>query len=198
MILSKKLELKEQNYFRAHIYILNALLPSMNLSNKEIEVLAAFMSFDGTLEKDRFSTTGKKMAKDILNMSTQSIWTYIKSLKEKNIIYVKPNGVWDIKPSLLPINRKTQSYSIKLINKGDEEQNNKLNVESIIETDRINEDISQEVRVNQYNINFENGEVNETIVNMDNPADNFIGGNPTVDDGRESIEGKSTDEYAYF
>lgn len=113
--LIKSLTLSDKEFFITHIHIVNALLP-VKLSQKEIEVLAVFMSFTGTLAQDRFSTTGKKMVKEILNLSPQSLWNYIKSLKEKKLVYPNGQNKLEIMPILFPQNRNQQKYIIQLTN----------------------------------------------------------------------------------
>lgn len=112
-ILSKTLYLTEQEFFKTHINIINALLPN-KLSPKEIDTLAVFMSFTGTLAGDKFCTSGKKIAKETLAISYQQLWNLLSSLKKKGSIIENSNGKLDILPILFPKSRIEQQYNIKL------------------------------------------------------------------------------------
>lgn len=118
--LLKRLELDNRQYYSTAIHIVNALL-SDKLSHKEIEILSIFMSFTGDLAKNRFSTTGKDIVKNELNMSNQSLWNYLKKFKEKNIIVLKQDPssnktIYEINSLLFPTDAKSQKYFIELIN----------------------------------------------------------------------------------
>lgn len=111
--ISKTLKLSSDDYYRIHMEIINPILP-VKLSHKEIEILSIFMSFTGTLAENRFSTTGKKLVREKLKLSHQSLSNYIISLSKKGFLIDKNNEL-----SLLPIlfpNNKEQIYLIKLIN----------------------------------------------------------------------------------
>ena len=69
------------------------------------------MRFNGTLAEQRFSTTGKKLARESLNLSHQNLSNYINSLKAKGFI----NEDDQILPILFPDSR-IQTYTIKLEN----------------------------------------------------------------------------------
>ena len=112
-ILSKTLSLTENEFFKTHINIINALLPN-KLSPKEIDTLAVFMSFTGTLAGDKFCTSGKKIAKETLGMSYQQLWNTVNNLKKKGSL-VEIDGKLDILPILFPKSRTEQEYAIKLL-----------------------------------------------------------------------------------
>lgn len=114
--LMKSLTLNEKEFFVTHMHVVNALLP-VKLSQKEIEVLAVFMSFTGTIASDRFSTTGKKMVREILGLSAQSLWNYVNSLKAKKLVIPDDDGKLTILPILFPQNRSEQKYIIKITNR---------------------------------------------------------------------------------
>jgi hypothetical protein len=109
--ISKTLNLSEDDYFRIHMEIINPILP-IKLSIKEIEIISVFMSFTGTLAEDRFSTTGRKIVREKLNLSHQSLSNYINNLTSKGFLIEKDN-----KLTLLPIlfpNKTEQTYLIKI------------------------------------------------------------------------------------
>lgn len=108
--IAKTLSLEEKEYYKVHIELINALLP-VKLTNKEAEVLAVFMTFDGTLAQNRFCTTGKKIVREALSLSHQNLSNYINSLRAKGFI----NKDDQILPLLFP-DKNNQTYMIKLIN----------------------------------------------------------------------------------
>ena len=57
-IIRKALKLKKEEYFKKHLLIINHILP-VQMTNKEAEVLAAFMSLAGELANYLFSTSGR-------------------------------------------------------------------------------------------------------------------------------------------
>jgi DNA-binding MarR family transcriptional regulator len=109
MILRKQLRLKRQGYYEVHLQLVNALLP-VKLTPKEVEVLAAFMSLDGDIGRDRFGTTARKMIKEKLGLSDGGLGNYLKALKEKG--FVKDGEV----NKLLGADEKEQVYIFKLVN----------------------------------------------------------------------------------
>lgn len=111
--ISKSLILNNEDYFRVHMEIINPLLP-IKLSPKEIEILAIFMTFTGTLEQDKFSTTGKKIVREKLKLSHQSLSNYIASLVKKGFLVESDNKL-ELRPILFP-HKEEQTYLIKLIN----------------------------------------------------------------------------------
>lgn len=109
MVIKKVLKLGTIEYYNTHLQIINPLLP-IQLTPKEIEILANFMSFEGTIAHDRFGTTAKKIVKDRMELSNAGISNYMKSLKDKGFI---TNNT--IVPILFPENGE-QLYYFKLIN----------------------------------------------------------------------------------
>jgi len=81
----------------------------------EIKILAYFMSFSGELANDRFSSTGRKIIRDNLSLTHQSLSNYMRSLLDKKFLLEK-NGILTILPLLHPETTE-QQYMIKLINK---------------------------------------------------------------------------------
>ncbi len=108
-MIKKVLKLDSLDYYNTHLQIINPLLP-VHLTPKEIEILAHFMSFDGTMENDRFGTTARKIVKETMKLSNAGISNYMKSLKSKG--FIRGN---EIVPILFPSNG-TEEYSFKLVN----------------------------------------------------------------------------------
>ena len=107
-VISKSISLDSYNYYKKHLYIINPLLP-IQLTDKEIEVLASFMSLTGDLSKDPFSTTGRKIVMERLSLSAGGLSNYLRQLKEKGFLVDNK-----IIPILIPEN-SVQLYSFKLI-----------------------------------------------------------------------------------
>ena len=112
--ITKTLSLDRIDYFQTHLSIVNCLIP-VKLTPKEIEVLACFMSFTGTLAEDRFSTTGKKIVRETLQISHQGLSNYMKYLSDSGFL-IETNGRTEILPLLQP-NIDQQVYMIKLARK---------------------------------------------------------------------------------
>ena len=109
MIVRKVLKLDALAYYATHLKLINPLLP-IQLTPKEIELLANFMSLTGDIDGDRFGPTARRMIKMKMNISTAGISNYMRSLKDKGFV----NGNI-ILPLLFPENGE-QMYQIKLIN----------------------------------------------------------------------------------
>ena len=110
-IISKSISLDSYNYHKKHLYIINPMLP-IQMTDKEIEVLSAFMSLSGDLSKDPFSTTGRKIVKDKLSLSFGGLGNYLRGLKNKGFIIEKDK--LEILPVLIP-EPKVQYYNFKLL-----------------------------------------------------------------------------------
>lgn len=112
-IIKKSLTLNKFEYYKKHLALINVLLP-VQLTNKEVEVLSCFMSLEGDLEKDPFSTTGRKIVKERLNLSYGGLGNYLDQLKSKNFILEnKETGKLYILPILIP-DKKVQLYQFKI------------------------------------------------------------------------------------
>jgi DNA-binding MarR family transcriptional regulator len=109
MIIRKTQKLSTLEYYVTHLQIINAILP-VKLTPKEIELLANFMSLNGSIAEDRFGTTGRAIVKSKMNITTAGVSNYLKSLKDKG--FVKQN---DILPILFP-EKHNQLYQFKLVN----------------------------------------------------------------------------------
>ncbi len=109
----KVLRLPKDQYYRVHLSLVNALLP-IQLTPKEIEVLAGFMSLDGDISRDRFGTSAKKIIKEKLNITDGGLGNYMKSLKDKGFLLFDENGKLMVRP-FLQNDEKEQIYNFKLI-----------------------------------------------------------------------------------
>lgn len=110
-IIKKSLKLNRVDYYTKHLLIINHILP-IQMTPKEAEVLAAFMSLEGDLAQDPFSTTGRKIVKSRVGISAGGLGNYLDQLKEKGFIIEKDKS-YSILPILIP-ERKIQGYQFKL------------------------------------------------------------------------------------
>lgn len=110
-IISKSISLDNYNYNKKHLYIINPMLP-IQMTDKEIEVLSAFMSLSGDLANEPFSTTGRKIVKEKLSLSLGGLGNYLRSLKSKGFILGEDK--LHILPLLIP-EPDVQIYNFRLI-----------------------------------------------------------------------------------
>jgi hypothetical protein len=127
--LRKMLQLDSMQYYETHLNLINCLLPVRltipgtdkpmpnegKFTPTEIKVLAAFMSLEGDLIKYRFGTTGRKIVKENLKLSSAGMSNYIGTMKEKGFL-IEKGDLLDIWPILIP-GKDEQMYMFKLINK---------------------------------------------------------------------------------
>lgn len=112
-IIRKILRLNKEEYYKKHLLIINHLLP-IQMTPKEAEVLAAFMSLEGDIANDPFGTSGRKIVKNKLGISAGGLGNYLDQLKKKGFILSNDNTLY-ILPILIP-ERKVQGYQFKLEN----------------------------------------------------------------------------------
>jgi len=110
-IIQKQLKLEKNDYYIKHLSIVNVFLP-VELTPKEIEVLASFMSLEGDIALDRFGTSARRLVMRQLNLSPGGLGNYMKSLKTKGFIMEK-QGDLTILPILHP-EAEGQGYMFKL------------------------------------------------------------------------------------
>lgn len=113
-IISKALkQLGEEKYYLKHLQIINQLLP-VTMTNKETEVLAAFLSLGGDIvKKDRFGTTARKIVMDKLSLSPGGLGNYMKQLNNKGFIFKNEYNVFEVRDFLFP-EEDNQGYQIKI------------------------------------------------------------------------------------
>lgn len=86
-VIQKELKVGLGEYYNIHLTIINSILP-VKLTDKEIEVLAGFMSLDkNIIENDMFNTLARKKVKEKLdNMSAGALGNHLKSMIEKGFL----------------------------------------------------------------------------------------------------------------
>jgi len=80
--------LQEDEYYRTHLGIINNFIP-VKMTNREIDVLAAFMVVDNLI---RFETKGKRLVKSALGLSNGSLGNHLKRLRDKKFIIKLDNS----------------------------------------------------------------------------------------------------------
>jgi DNA-binding MarR family transcriptional regulator len=113
-IIRKILRLNKEEYYKKHLLIINHLLP-IQMTPKEAEVLAAFMSLEGDIANDPFGTSGRKIVKNKLGISAGGLGNYLDQLKKKEFILTRDDSSLYILPILIP-DRDIQGYQFKLEN----------------------------------------------------------------------------------
>lgn len=110
-IIKKALALERIEYYEKHLLIINPLLP-VQMTPKEAEVLANFMSLTGDLTRDPFSTLGRKIVREKLGISAGGLGNYLNQLKSKGFI-TESQGFLNILPILTP-EEDMQLYQFQL------------------------------------------------------------------------------------
>lgn len=117
-IIRKALKLSREDYFKKHLLIINHILP-IQMTPKEAEVLAAFMSVKRSVEEnnmldglDPFGTSGRKMVRTKLGISPGGLGNYLDQLKKKGFI-LQVEEKLQILPFLIPA-KGMQGYQFKL------------------------------------------------------------------------------------
>lgn len=101
--------LSPQEYYQKHLQIVHNFLPAQ-LTNKEIEVLALFMSLKGELaEQDRFGTQCRKVVMRKLSLRPGGLGNHLRALEDKGYIS-KQGKVYRIVPFLIPSGESRQGY----------------------------------------------------------------------------------------
>lgn len=114
-IIQQAFNLNKEEYYVVHLKILNAILP-IKLSEKELEVLAAFMGLDKNIvEENYFNPVARKKVLKKLDLSPAGLSNHLKSMLEKGFI-IKNNITNNItiKEFLLP-ESFVQGYQFKIV-----------------------------------------------------------------------------------
>ena len=109
--IKKTLKLNKEEFFKKHLLIINHILP-IQMTSKEAEVLAAFMSLEGDISEDPFGTSGRKIVRQRVGISAGGLGNYLDQLKEKRFIY-EDDGKLKILSILIP-EKGEQNYQFKL------------------------------------------------------------------------------------
>jgi hypothetical protein len=108
----KTLELDKQDYYEVHLNLVNSIA-RLGLTNREVEVLSAFMCLEGELADNMFSTLSRKKVKLKLDLSDAGLSNFLRSLSIKKCIIAVDDNL-QIHPTLHP-KESEQLYFFKLI-----------------------------------------------------------------------------------
>jgi len=115
-IIQQVFKLERSEYYTMHLGIINSVLP-VKLSDKELEVLAAFMALDENIIKDdNFNSFARKIVREKLkpNLSSAGLSNHLKSMIDKGFLSKDSiTNVITIKEFLKP-EQDTQGYQFKI------------------------------------------------------------------------------------
>jgi hypothetical protein len=111
-IFRKTLTYNELDFYRTHIQII-CVLVKIELTIKEITVLAAFMALKGDIKEDLFGSTGRSIVRQRCEVSLQGLSNYLNTLKDKNVIIQENNVLKINKVFILDVD--SCEYSLKLL-----------------------------------------------------------------------------------
>lgn len=116
-IIQQAFKLENQEYYTMHLGIINAVLP-VKLTEKELEVLAAFMSLDKSIvEENYFNPVARKKVLKKMDLSPAGLSNHLKSMINKG--FLSKNDITNaitIKVFLLP-EEDNQGYQFKISKK---------------------------------------------------------------------------------
>lgn len=113
-VIQKVFKLPKSEYYKKHLAIINPLLP-VQMTDKEVEVIAAFLDVESELGKYTFSSLGRKKIREKLKLSHGGLSNYIRELKNKSFLVKDKDGELTIL-DILRVEPGVQGYQIKLIN----------------------------------------------------------------------------------
>lgn len=99
-------------YYKKHLSLINPLLP-VQMTSKEIEIMACFLDIDNDPRYDKFGPQAKKVVRQITKVSHSGMSNYIKSLITKGFLVKNEVGVLRIRDIVIP-GKGEQDYRIKL------------------------------------------------------------------------------------
>ncbi len=106
----KELSLRGKDFYSVHLEIINPLLP-VKLTVKEIDVLSVLLHFSNTQAlQEAFKNNFRKYLRDILFMSSASLYNYMQSLQKKGALLDNKGTVNDL---LIPSNTQEYRFRIK-------------------------------------------------------------------------------------
>ena len=109
--------LSHDEFYKKHLEILNPIL-NVQLTKKEIEVLAGFMALQGDITSDRFGTQARKIIMKKLNQSSGGLGNHLKELRDKGFIYFDADGKYEINKFVIPPYENVVGYQFKIQKNG--------------------------------------------------------------------------------
>lgn len=116
-VISKIVKVDSYEYYVKHLQILNVIVPfKEGLTQKEIEVLAAFMCQDKSLiEEDMFNGVVRKKVMDKLNLKPGGLGNHLKAMIEKEVLIKNEiTKKITVRPFLIAENNH-QGYRLKFV-----------------------------------------------------------------------------------
>lgn len=116
-IIQQAFKVENQEYYTMHLQISNAVLP-VKLTDKELEVLAAFMGLDkNIIEENHFNPVARKKVLKRLNLSAAGLSNHLKSMINKGFLIKNDiTNAITIREFLLP-EEDGQGYQFKIVKK---------------------------------------------------------------------------------
>ena len=113
-VIQQVFNLDREKYFATHLSILNAILPA-KLTDKELEVLSAFMSLDETItQENMFNSEARKRVMKKLNLQPAGLSNHLGAMITKGFLVKNDvTKLITIKQFLLP-EKDGQGYQIKI------------------------------------------------------------------------------------
>lgn len=116
-VIQQTVKVSKEDYHKFHLSIINPLFKDeLRLSEKELEVLAAFMSLDKSITiGDMFNTYARKLVKEELGLSAGGLSNHLRSLIDKE--FLSKDEVTNritVKPHLFPMDG-WQGYQFKIV-----------------------------------------------------------------------------------
>lgn len=115
-IIQKNLSLSRADYYQVHLSLVNAVIPKQaRLTEKELEVLALFMSFQEDIPLGRFGTYARNIVKETLKLNDSGLSNYLRFLKNKRFLIERDKEIIFVPLIIVPDD--TQEYKFKLTNR---------------------------------------------------------------------------------
>lgn len=113
-VIQQRFNVENEQYYIMHLNIINAILP-VKLTDKELEVLAAFMNLDKSIVEDGYfnPVTRKKVMKK-LNLLPAGLSNHLGNMIDKGFLVKNPiTNIITIKDFLLP-EENVQGYQFQI------------------------------------------------------------------------------------
>ena len=116
LVIQKNLLLSRADYYQVHLSLVNAVIPKhAKLTEKELEVLALFMSFKEDIPLGRFGTYARNIVKGTLKLNDSGLSNYLRFLKNKRFLIEKDKELTFVPLIIIPDD--TQEYKFKITNR---------------------------------------------------------------------------------
>ena len=98
---TKKQNISRKNFYPQYLKLINVILPEP-LTQKEIDILSAFMELEGDIaNNDRFGTQARRLVRErFMFKSNSNLDNYIKYFKRKGVLYIDDSGILQVVDSI--------------------------------------------------------------------------------------------------